>query len=255
MNVLILEDEIYNYHLLCTMLADMLPDCTIHGPIVSIKDGKRFFSKSKESIDLIIADIQLTDGLSFHALEDAPADVPIIFTTAYDEYALRAFEYNSLSYLLKPIDENELKKAIRKASERLITDDKRKEFFSLIAESGRYRERIMVNTFKGEKVVGVGEVRYIVSENKNTYIVLHDGTSYYIDMTLTLIADQLNPRKFMRVNRKYIVPLTEVEGFERDINGKERLILKEGVKNPVIVISRDNKRNVHNWIDGMHTPQ
>ena len=66
---------------------------------------------------------------------------------------------------------------------------------------------------------------------------------------------KLNPRKFMRVNRKYIVPLTEVEGFERDINGKERLILKEGVKNPVIVISRDNKRNVHNWIDGMHTPQ
>lgn len=123
------------------------------------------------------------------------------------------------------------------------------------AEDTKYRERIMVNTFKGEKIVGVGEVRYIVSENKNTYIVLHDGTSYDIDMTLTLIAEQLNPRKFMRVNRKYIVPLTEVEGFERDINGKERLILKEGVKNPVIVISRDNKRNVHNWLESLHTLQ
>lgn len=254
MNVLIFEDEVYNYHLLCTMLADMLPECTILGPIASITDGKAFFRKNNENIDLIIADIQLTDGLSFYALQDAPADVPIIFTTAYDEYALRAFKYNSLSYLLKPIDEQELSTAIRKARERLITDDKRQTFFSLLAENARYRERIVVNTYKGEKVVGLEEVHYIVSENKITYIVLHDGTSYYINMTLTNLAEQLNPRKFMRVNRKYIVPISEVEGMERDINGKERLLLKESVKNPLIIISRDNKHNVHNWIEALHTP-
>lgn len=236
------------------MLADMLPECTILGPIASITDGKAFFRKNNENIDLIIADIQLTDGLSFYALQDAPADVPIIFTTAYDEYALRAFKYNSLSYLLKPIDEQELSTAIRKARERLITDDKRQTFFSLLAENARYRERIVVNTYKGEKVVGLEEVHYIVSENKITYIVLHDGTSYYINMTLTNLAEQLNPRKFMRVNRKYIVPISEVEGFERDINGKERLLLKESVKNPLIIISRDNKHNVHDWIEALHTP-
>ena len=254
MNVLIFEDEVYNYHLLCTMLADMLPECTILGPIASIMDGKTFFRRNKEHIDLIIADIQLTDGLSFYALQDAPADVPIIFTTAYDEYALRAFEYNSLSYLLKPIDEQELSTAIRKARERLITDDKRQTFFNLLAENARYRERLVVNTYKGEKVVGLEEVHYIVSEKKITYIVLHDGTSYYVNMTLTNLAEQLNPRKFMRVNRKYIVPVSEVEGFERDINGKERLLLKKRVKNPLIIVSRDNKHNVHNWIEALHTP-
>ena len=110
-----------------------------------------------------------------------------------------------------------------------------------------YRERFIVNTFKGEKVVDVSEVRYIVSENKSTYIVLHDGS-------LSIIAGQLCPRTFMKVNRKYIIPLSMVERFEQDINGKERLILKHGRKNPKITISRDNKNIVHNWVNGVHTP-
>jgi len=237
MNILILEDDIYSYYQLCSIITDMLPDSNIIGPMTSVKSCSRFFQDNKEPLHLIITDVNLEDGTAFTALDEAPPEVPVVFTTSHEEYALRAFDYNSLAYLLKPIDEARLKKALRKAL------------------GMEYRERFIVNTFKGEKVVSVDDIRYFVSENKLTYIVLNNGTSYYIDMTLTLIAEQLNPRKFMRVNRKYIVPLTEVEGFERDINGKERLILKEGVKNPVIVISRDNKRNVHKWIDGMHTPQ
>ena len=108
----------------------------------------------------------------------------------------------------------------------------------------------LLTTFKGEKVITTSEVRYIVSENKCTYIVLHDGSSFDINMTLTAMAALLNPRSFMRVNRKYIVPLGQVERFEQDINGKERLILKHGHKSPRIVISRDNKHNVHDWVKG-----
>ena len=124
----------------------------------------------------------------------------------------------------------------------------------LQAPNEGYRERFIVNTFKGEKVVDVSEVRYIVSENKSTYIVLHDGSSFNIDMPLSIIAGQLCPRTFMKVNRKYIIPLSMVERFEQDINGKERLILKHGRKNPKITISRDNKNIVHNWVNGVHTP-
>lgn len=116
-----------------------------------------------------------------------------------------------------------------------------------------YRDRFIVNTFKGEKVVDVAEVRYFVSENKSTYIVLHDGSSFNIDMPLTTIAGQLCPKAFMKVNRKYIIPLSMVERFEQDINGKERLIMKHGKKNPKIIISREKKNNVHNWINGVHT--
>lgn len=248
MRILIIEDEQYNYELLLMMLQEIDPGCTVVGPIATIKEGRQFFATDKDRIDLIISDIQLSDGVAFYALSDAPSDVPIIFTTAYDEYALRAFEYNSLSYLLKPIDEDELRNAISKAKQRLISEEDRQELFRLLYDKPQYRERFIVDTFKGKKAVSVEEVRYIVSENKTTYIVLHDGTSYSISLSLTDIATQLDPRNFMRVNRKYIVPAKVVDGFEIGTNGKEFLLLKKGTKTPQIIISRENKQKVHLWL-------
>lgn len=237
MNILIIEDDIYSYHQLCSIIAEILPDSAIVGPMSSEKECRKFFHDNKEPLNLIIADIHLKDGIVFNALDHAPADTPVIFTTSHEEYALRAFDYNSLAYLIKPIDEQKFKKAVRKAL------------------GMAYRERFIVNTFKGEKVVRVNEVRYFVSENKNTYIVLHNGTSFNIDETITAIAAQLDPKHFMRVNRKYIIPVTVVDILEHEINGKEKLRLKPGKKNPDIIISRDNKHNVHKWIDGCTYPK
>lgn len=247
MNILIFEDEQYNYDLLCEILMEQVDECSVYGPLTSIAEGKRFFARNKERIDLIIADIQLNDGLSFYALTDAPADVPIIFTTAYDEYALKAFEYNSLSYLLKPVDEDELRDAIRKTRERMITDEHREELFRLLSESARYRERFFVKTFRGEKVISITQMRYIISEQKCTYLFLKDGSSYELDKPLSVLAEELNPRRYMRVNRKFIVPAKEVERFVTGTNGKEQLIL-QGDNPPEIIISRDNKDNVHKWL-------
>lgn len=237
MNILILEDDIYSYYQLCSIITDMLPDSNIIGPMTSVKSCSKFFQDNKEPLHLIITDVNLEDGIAFTALDEAPPEVPVIFTTSHEEYALRAFDYNSLAYLIKPIDEARLKKALRKAL------------------GMEYRERFIVNTFKGEKVVSVDDIRYFVSENKLTYIVLNNGTSFNVDLTLTAIDAQLNPKRFMRVNRKYIVPVNMVDILERDINGKERLKLKPGKKNPEIIISRDNKQNVHNWIDGCTHPK
>lgn len=248
MNILIFEDEQYNYELLCDMLKRQMPECVVIGPITTVTEGLNFFATNKERIDIIIADIHLSDGLIFYALSDAPADVPIIFTTAYEEYALQAFEYNSLSYLLKPINEDELREAVRKTQERQITDIYRKELMQLLANHARYRERFTVKTFKGEKIFNVSKMRYIVSEQKCTYLVLKDGSSYELDKPLNVLAEQLDPSAYMRVNRKYIVPAREVEGFERGTNGKEKLILI-GDNKPEIIISRDNKLNVHKWLE------
>ncbi len=227
----------------------MFPDGNVMKPLTSVAEGKQFFAENKERVDLIIADIQLNDGLSFYALADAPCDVPIIFTSAYDEYALKAFEYNSLSYLLKPVDEDELRDAIRKARERLITDEQREEFFRLLASHSKYRERFFVKTFNGEKVVNVSQVHYFVSEQKSTYAKLNDGTTYEIGQSLSSIEEELNPNQFMRVNRKYIVPASEVERFESLTNGKELLILRNEDA-PEIVISRDNREKIHSWMRG-----
>lgn len=253
MRILIFEDEKYNYDLLRQMLIEQLPDCVVYGPLTSIAEGKEFFTKLKEGeykggLDLIIADIQLNDGLSFYALTDAPCDIPIIFTTAYDEYALKAFEFNSLSYLLKPVDDDELRNAIHKAQHRLITDVHREEIFELLSQNAKYRERFIVKTYNGEYVLRTREVRYFISEQKITYAKLHDGSSYEIGISLTQLESELNPDIFMRVNRKFIIPHKEIKGFESDINGKEQLILF-GDEQPEIVISRDNKARVHQWLD------
>lgn len=231
------------------MLREQIDDCNILGPLTSIAEGKAFFLRNTEHIDIIIADIQLNDGLSFLALADAPVDVPIIFTTAYEEYALKAFEYNSLSYLLKPVDDDELRIAIQKCQQRLITDEHRKELFRVIASQMHYRERLFVKTFKGEKVVNMSEVRYFVSEQKNTYVKLINGTSYELDKALSTLEEELNPKEYMRVNRKYIVPLREIDHIDACENNKESLVLRND-NPPEIIISRDNRKNVHNWLRG-----
>jgi DNA-binding LytR/AlgR family response regulator len=176
----------------------MLPDSNIIGPMTSVKSCSKFFQDNREPLHLIITDVNLEDGIAFTALDEAPPEVPIIFTTSHEEYALRAFDYNSIAYLIKPINEANLRKAIRKA----------------IGMS--WRERFIVNTFKGEKVISVDDVRYFVSENKVTYIVLHNGTSFNTDLTLTVIASQLNPQRFMRVHRSFIVALAHIRSVDRN---------------------------------------
>lgn len=146
-----------------------------------------------------------------------------------------------------------LSEALHKISQQEQIIAELKQRLDYLTEKSNYRERFFVNTFKGEKIIEVSEVRYFVSENKSTYIVLHNGNSFVIDMPLTDIVAQLDPHLFMRVNRKYIVPASLIAGFERDINGKEKLLLKSGKKNPDIIISRDNKHVVHEWLSGVHS--
>lgn len=119
MNVLIIEDERHNAERLTRLLNSSFDDITVYGPLPSIADIRRFFNEP-EKIDLILADIRLSDGLSFDALKDIPGDIPVIFTTAYDEYAIKAFHYNGIAYLLKPVDKEELVEAVEK-SRRMIT--------------------------------------------------------------------------------------------------------------------------------------
>lgn len=254
MNVLIFEDELHNYKFLQHMLEGIMPGCNVIGPVYSIAQGKDTLayysgrSNMADGIDLIIADIQLNDGLSFDVLRNAPADVPIIFTTAYDEYALRAFEFNSLSYLLKPIDEEELALAVKKAMKlRGAMVDNHHELLPTTSGRQLYRERFVVKTSTGDRIIPIYNIRYIVSEQKTTYIKLLDKTSYPVDMSLETIMEQLDPASYMKVNRKFIVPLQKVSHTVHMENGKLQLFLK-GDEAPEIIISRDRKREVMQWL-------
>lgn len=274
MNIVIFEDEVYNFRMLRHQLLDINEDYDVIGPISSVEEGRTFLAYHHD-IDLIIADIQLNDGLSFDALSYAPDDIPIIFTTAYDEYALKAFDFNSLSYLLKPIDDDELRKAVSKAlrmrnaqflvgktqpeseqrfsysSEKLTIERQEQEtqnsFFRSMAHDAGHRYCFMVKTARGERRVHISMVRYAASVDKTTYIHLLDGSAYPVDITITDLAQQLPPKEFMRVNRKYIIPLEQVKGVEHLPNGRLQLILY-GDDPPEILISRDMRKSVMEWV-------
>lgn len=252
MKILIFEDEIHHYHVLRHMIERIMPSALLIGPIPTVAEGRHLLLSQSE-VDIIIADIQLSDGLCFEALTYAPDEIPIIFTTESEEYALKAFDFNSLSYLLKPIDEEQFRIAMKKA-ERLLSCKKSNTESSNITntlptltQNEGFKKRFTVKTAKGEKVISLSGIRYIVSEQKNTYIKLLDDTSYPINMSLEELASQLDPQQFMRVNRKFIVPLEQVAATERLPNGKKRLILK-GDTPPEIIISRTRRNEVAEWI-------
>ena len=246
MKILILEDEMHQYNVLRHMFEDLMPSALLIGPIPTVSEARHFFLSESEA-DIIIADIQLNDGLSFDALSCAPDNTPIIFTTAHEEYALKAFEYNSLSYLLKPIDAEMLRTALQKAQRLLPANTVKASRTPTRPKKEKFRERFMVKTVKGEKMIPVSGIRYFVSEQKNTYLKLLDNTSYPINIPLEKLATQLDPQRFMRVNRKFIVPLEQVTATERLSNGKEKLILK-GDNPPEIIISRMRRNEVGEWI-------
>ncbi len=232
------------------MLEEMSPEYDVIGPIPSVEQGREYLSLHHDA-DVIIADVQLNDGLCFDALVYAPADVPVIFTDVSGENALRAFDFYSLSYLIKPICDGKLAEAIRKAS--LLMTAKAQPLAEAAkvlkkTRQNKYRERFVVKSFNGERMISLSTIQYIVSEHKSTYLVLLDGTSCPIDLSLDAVSTQLDPTKFMRVNRKYIVPAELVSGMERLVNGKELLKLKI-VPSPEIIISRTRKAQVRKWLD------
>lgn len=163
MKILILEDEQRNAKRLIRLLNDIDRTFIVEGPLASIKETVEFFQSGKTT-DLILADIRLTDGLSFEALKHAQATVPIIFTTAYDEYAVQAFKFNSFDYLLKPLDPDELEAAIDKAVKagKNYTDENLQQLFDALQKSKfRYRERFLLPYRDGYKTVRVSDINHI----------------------------------------------------------------------------------------------
>lgn len=246
LSIVVFEDDPYHFRLLRHHLATINPDHEVLGPLTSAESGKAFFSYHQD-VDLIIADIRLSDTLVFDALDYAPDDIPVIFTTAQKDHALEAFQYNSLCYLLKPIDKHSLARAIKKTMP-LIRNARHDLGKTTMTYGSQHRHDFLVKTPTGEKRVHTPTLRYVASENKSTYLHLIDGLSFTLDLTLEELARQLDPDTFMRVNRKYIVPKEQVRGFERLSNGRIRLELY-GDTCPEIIVSRTHRNEVCEWLD------
>lgn len=226
MKILIIEDENLLANELKKTLHRICSDCEILGVIKSVEEGKDWFSKNILA-DLIISDIQLTDGSSFELFKYANTKIPIIFTTAFDDFAIRAFKLNSIDYLLKPIEDTDLETAINKyrnlwKTSTNVTSDILSELIATRQEKD-YRSNFLVRVGDQYKRVQTNEISFFFAEGNTVYLVKKDNKKLIIDFSLEQISHQLNPKNFFRVNRNLLVCSTCITKIHKYFNSRLKL--------------------------------
>ncbi len=213
MKAVIIEDEKLAAQKLELMLLKVQPDLKIIKVIGSVEESVDFFQKENE-IDLVFLDIHLSDGSSFNIFDKVEIKAPIIFTTAYDEYALKAFKVNSIDYLLKPIAEADLIKGLEKLSN--ITEKEGEvnveKFLSAFKENKKaYKQRFLVTYGSQIKSIKVEDTAYFYADSKMVFLVNHSGHKYVTDETLDQLEYSLDPIEFYRVNRTFIIGINSIK--------------------------------------------
>lgn len=248
MKVVIIEDEKPAARRLSRMLIELgiEPIAMLH----SVEESVNWFQKNEQP-DLLFLDIQLSDGLSFEIFEEVEVKSAIIFTTAYDEYALRAFKLNSVDYLLKPIDNDELENAIIKYNELYHSNAKSldiNELKKLLSPNQtNFKKRFTVKIGQHLKMISTEIIECFYSENKATHIHTIDNRTYLLDETLDLLESKLSPEMFFRVSRKYYVNINAIKDIISYSNSRLKLILQSYSEDEIIV-SRERVKDFKIWI-------
>lgn len=252
--ILIIEDEENSSDRLTRLINESGRNYSIAAVLKSNAEVVEFFRSASPSIDLIFSDIQLGDGLCFDSLQGISASIPIIFTTAYDCYAVRAFKLNSIDYLLKPVTGEELSAALekfeRRAADSFLPTSKEISYIlnTLKHQQVPYRERFLIPD-DGDSyiVIQTREISHIYIKGGVVRLCTASGRKYGLNMSLDDIDRQLNPRKFMRVNRQFIVNIESVEKLTTHFLGKMR-ILVSGDPRTDIIVGKDKVSTVKKWL-------
>lgn len=252
MDIMLLEDEPYVAESLMKLVRQLEPGARITGPLESVKEARQLLAE--QTPDLIISDIQLADGISLDVFTDYHIQCPIIFTTAFDEYALRAFKVNSIDYLLKPIDKKELQTALDKfhllkskfGNELYL--EQIGDLFRNFGGSKKYKERFMVHQGREVLLVPVADV-FGFSKEEVIYLINHEGKKYITDYrSLDEVQDLLDPSDFFRANRQHIIALSYLASMHTDESGKIHLNMKIPACGE-IVISKEKAAGFRKWIE------
>lgn len=250
MNIIIIEDEKPAARLLQRKIEKL--ELHVNTLLHSVEESMNWFQNNSHP-DLIFLDIQLSDGLSFEIFEQINIKSAVIFTTAYDEYALRAFKLNSIDYLLKPIDEEELATAISKFKNQFQQHNINSLDFEAIKRmlvnpvSKEYRKRFSVKIGQQLKVIDVAEIECFYSENKGTYIHTLDNRDYLIDSSLEVVESELNPKDFFRINRKFIIPMQSVKEIQVYSNSRLKISLPT-YKVDEVIVARERVSDFKEWL-------
>lgn len=218
MNAVIIEDEYLAASELERLLGEVAPDVAILAKLDSVSESVKWLRKNK--VDLIFMDIHLGDGQSFDIFEQVEITVPVIFITAYDEYALKAFKYQGIDYILKPFDKEELANAMSKMDSLSVV----KAPFPA-ASLAVYQERFLVTVGTKMKSVAIGDVAYFMADGKYLVLFTRDGQNYILDQTISGIEMKLNPTLFFKINRKFIISYNSIKEMVKYSNSRIKIIL------------------------------
>ena len=246
--ILIIEDENPAARRLVKLIKEILPESEIFGNPDTVTSAVEWLENNPQP-DLIFLDIQLADGISFEIFEHIKVTCPIIFCTAFDQYAIKAFKLNSIDYLLKPVDPQELRHALGKfQSGRKVPEITLDQIKSLLHPVQKvYKNRFLVKVGERIQTVAVDEIAYFYSEEKVTLLMTAKGKKYIVEYTLDEVETSLNPEVFFRLNRKYIASVHAIKAVFTYSNSRLKIQLEQSTDNDILV-SREKVQLFKNWL-------
>lgn len=250
MRVLIVEDEIMAQNSLIRVLSQNFPDLNVVGTTTSVKGAVSWLKDPENSADIIFMDVELSDGVCFEIFRQVEVKSKVIMTTAYDSYALKAFEAGSIDYLLKPIEITDLKRAVARC--RMSGGNFDYEALAMALGMGAakkdYKEKYIVRFNDRIVPLQTSNIAFVYSEEKNNYLTTFDGERYIIDSSLDVISDELNPSLFFRISRGCIVNTKAIQSIIKQAGG--RLLIKS---NPPasfeMTVSRSRVDDFLKWLE------
>lgn len=253
MNYVIIEDEEPAAQRLQKLIREVDPSLVMVAQFVSIKSTVEWLTQNQHP-DVMFMDVQLADGSSFEIFNIVKPQCPVIFTTAYDQYALQAFKVNSIDYLLKPIKKNELAEAIAKLKNLHPKDQERpfpdfEKLLTMIKGKEEFQKRILIRYADTIKAVDIKDVAYFYTENKINFLCTFDKKSYAIDSNLDQIEAMIDPAIFFRINRQFIVNVNAIKNMLSYSKSRVKLELVPHTEIETIV-STERSPNFKTWLTG-----
>ncbi len=250
MRVLIIEDETPAANRLAKMLQDISKEISIIQKIDSVEASVGFL-RSADDIDLIFMDIQLADGLSFDIFSQVSINTPVIFTTAFDQYTLKAFKVNSIDYLLKPIDDKELAEAVEKYRRLYVKGDRgySEKLVQLVQQmnSARYKERLLIKRGQQLGYLKITDVAYCFADGKLCYAVDFNANRHLLESTLSQLEGELQPSSFFRINRNLLVNIEAVKKVHTWLGGRLKIEVLP-VTTAETIVSRERVNGFKEWL-------
>lgn len=249
MNVVIIEDEQLAGQKLARVLEEVVPGISILDIIPSVEKAVNFFSQHHD-IELIFMDIQLEDGICFEIFEKLQVDYPIVFTTAFDEYTLKAFKQNSIDYLLKPIKKDDLKNAVdkyKKIHQKIHLSTLQKVISSF--KTNEFKQRFLIKIGGNYKSIETRFINCFYIKESFAFSSTREGRNYSIDYSLDKIEELINPQDYFRINRNFIVRFEAIENILIYSSSRLKIKIENFEENEDILVSRDRVKSFKEWMD------